>query len=123
MPCTWDLSVCASLCTCVSDNHTLYIFFAIVSVSYFLAPPPVFLHLYVCIPATELTFLIYVGIPLQARVDILFSHKHAVEVKYVCDVFKSTAIAFCYLNDNFKEITIKMIPYKYALSRGSSPEL
>lgn len=54
---------------------------------------------------------------------ILFSHKHAVEVKYLCDVFKSTAIAFCYLNDNSKEITIKMIPYKYVLSRGSSPEL
>lgn len=35
MLCAWDLSVCASLCTCVGANNTLYIMFAIVSVSYF----------------------------------------------------------------------------------------
>lgn len=53
------------------------------------------LHLYVFISHFVIDLFDHLlAFPPRMHIDIQFSHKHAVEVKYLCDVFKSTAIAY-----------------------------
>lgn len=115
--------VFAQVCVCLSVLTMQFTYiFANVSFSYFhtasSASSSVCLYPTFC---DRIDFSHLSCAPSLSTVDIQFSHKHAAEVKYLCDVFKSTVIAFFYLNVNSKEIPIKMIPYKYVLSRGSSP--
>lgn len=103
----------------------MYVLWANSSVSYILSMLPcLYFHLYVFISHVEVDFFLYL-LPFSTHMhsNIRFNHRDAVQVEYLCDVFKCSASAFRYLNDNSKEITIKMIPCKYVLPRCSSLEV